>query len=396
MQRQAVIRVGGTGVPLLQEVGGLPFLEQSLRHLARYGFRDVLLLSGPGDGELRDRYPESEPLFGVRLRHVEAPTAGDLRALRGKLSGHFLLLDAESFCPANLELLWRVAVSGQADYAVAVSESAAVERLGSAALADDDLVTAVRTTGSSAGRTRGAVGLYLLHRGLLELLPAEELGSLRELLHLASRSHAVQAVATPAPVFDVTRPEGLAALPAALPTPTLFFDRDGVLNVDHGYVHTIESFVWRRGAREALAEAVRRGYQLIVATNQSGIARGYYGLEQMHCLHDWMRRQLELAGAPLAAIYHCPHHPEGTVAPYAVACDCRKPSPGMLLQAIEDWTVDRERSLLFGDKPSDLEAARRAGVRGIAVTAGSLLEDVTAALEEMAAGGVARPGAAGP
>jgi D-glycero-D-manno-heptose 1,7-bisphosphate phosphatase len=146
--------------------------------------------------------------------------------------------------------------------------------------------------------------------------------------------------------------------------PAVFFDRDGVLNHDTGYVHAAEAFVWMDEAVAAIRHVNAAGWLAIVVTNQAGIARGYYGPEAVDTLHQWMLDELRRHGAHIDAFYYCPHHVDGVVAELAVACACRKPNPGMLLAAFEDWSVDRDRSFLIGDKNSDVEAAKRAGIRG--------------------------------
>ena len=100
----------------------------------------------------------------------------------------------------------------------------------------------------------------------------------------------------------------------------------------------------------------------MIATNQSGIGRGLYTEEDFYRLTDWMKEQFAAAGAPLAGVYFCPHHPTDAVGPYRTACDCRKPRPGMLLAAARDLGIDLSRSVVFGDRESDLVAGRAAGV----------------------------------
>lgn len=143
----------------------------------------------------------------------------------------------------------------------------------------------------------------------------------------------------------------------------LFLDRDGVINVDVGYLSDPAQLEFIPGAIEAMKEAQTRGYDIIVVTNQSGVARGYYTEEDVQALHAEMSRRLEAEGVHILAYYYCPHHPEGTVEAYKKACDCRKPNPGMLTQAIEEWNVDVDGSFLVGDKPSDVQAAESIGMR---------------------------------
>ena len=141
-----------------------------------------------------------------------------------------------------------------------------------------------------------------------------------------------------------------------------FLDRDGVVNIDHGYVFRREDFQFVPGTLAACAQLHRRGFALVVVTNQSGIGRGLYGEDDYRRLTEWMRGEFAAAGAPLAGAYHCPHHPQALRAEYRRRCDCRKPAPGMLLAAARELSLDLSRSVLFGDKASDIEAAVAAGV----------------------------------
>lgn len=141
-----------------------------------------------------------------------------------------------------------------------------------------------------------------------------------------------------------------------------FIDRDGVINAELAYVFRIEDFHLLPGAVCGLRQLAELGYALVVVTNQAGIAKGYFGEADYDGLTRHMRKLLAGMGVELAGVYHCPHHPNGTVARYAVACGCRKPAPGMLLRAAAELGLDLAHSVMIGDKPSDTEAGRTAGV----------------------------------
>ena len=145
---------------------------------------------------------------------------------------------------------------------------------------------------------------------------------------------------------------------------TLFLDRDGIINVDVHYLHRIEDMRFIQGAIKALKVAVEAGYQLIVITNQSGVARGYYTEDDVQTLHRYMGEQLAATGAPITAFYYCPHHEKGVVPAYTKSCECRKPRPGLVLQAVREHQVDVAHSFMIGDKPSDVATAEAAGMDG--------------------------------
>jgi len=142
----------------------------------------------------------------------------------------------------------------------------------------------------------------------------------------------------------------------------VFLDRDGVINVDHGYTHRVEDFELVAGSAAAMKRLQSAGWKLVVVTNQSGIARGLYTSEDYERFTVHLRSQLRLSGVQLDAVLHCPHLPDATVAAYRLACDCRKPAPGMLLRAARDLRLDLAASVIVGDRLSDVQAGRAAGV----------------------------------
>lgn len=144
--------------------------------------------------------------------------------------------------------------------------------------------------------------------------------------------------------------------------PALFLDRDGVINVDHGYVYRPEDCEFVPGIFSLVARANQLGFRVLVVTNQSGIARGYYDEAAFQDFCRWQQAQFAAQGAHIDHFFFCPHHPEGKVAAYAQRCDCRKPGSGMFRQAGEQFAIDLARSVMVGDKPIDMEAALGAGV----------------------------------
>jgi D-glycero-D-manno-heptose 1,7-bisphosphate phosphatase len=143
----------------------------------------------------------------------------------------------------------------------------------------------------------------------------------------------------------------------------LFLDRDGIINVDHGYVYKKEEFEFIQGIFAVCLDAQSKGYKILVITNQSGIARGKYTVAQFETLSLWMKGQFEAKGITITDVYHCPHHPEKGIGKYLKACQCRKPEPGMLLLAAKEHNIDLENSVFIGDKVSDMQAAENAGIK---------------------------------
>ncbi|QSH57869.1 D-glycero-beta-D-manno-heptose 1,7-bisphosphate 7-phosphatase [Photobacterium damselae subsp. damselae] len=143
--------------------------------------------------------------------------------------------------------------------------------------------------------------------------------------------------------------------------PAVFIDRDGVINVDHGYVHTTDDFEYVEGVFAACKKLKEMGYLLVLVTNQSGIARGIFTEDEFLSLTEWMDWNFVDNGVEFDGIYYCPHHPEGQ-GDYRQECDCRKPKPGMLISARDYLKIDMAQSVMIGDKADDMTAAKAAEV----------------------------------
>jgi len=148
----------------------------------------------------------------------------------------------------------------------------------------------------------------------------------------------------------------------------VFIDRDGTLNVEKNYLWRIEDFEFIPGVPEAIGRLNRAGYLVVVVTNQAGVARGYFQLDDVTRLHAHVQQQLAACSARVDGFYVCPHHPEFGAPPQR--CDCRKPAAGLLLKAADDFGIDLGNSFMVGDKRADIEAGLRAGCTPILVRTG--------------------------
>ncbi len=151
----------------------------------------------------------------------------------------------------------------------------------------------------------------------------------------------------------------------------VFIDRDGVINKEVGYLHKIRDFEFIDGVFDACLHFQKLGYSLIIITNQSGIARGYYNEDDFHLVNNWMIDQFENQGVSILDVFFCPHGPEST-------CDCRKPKPGMFNQANDKYNIDMENSWMIGDKEADVQAANAAGIKNtILVKSGHEIDEAS-------------------
>jgi len=152
--------------------------------------------------------------------------------------------------------------------------------------------------------------------------------------------------------------------------PAVFIDRDGTINEQRGYINHISRFVLLPEVGEAISLLNEHDRLVLIASNQSGVARGYFPIELVHQTHDYMKKQLEKANARVDGIYFCPHHPDGEIVEYKEACRCRKPGTGLIEMARAEFDIDMDRSYVIGDRWLDIVFAQNAHLPGILVLTG--------------------------
>ena len=158
--------------------------------------------------------------------------------------------------------------------------------------------------------------------------------------------------------------------------PAVFVDRDGTINEQMGYINHLSRFRILPGVPQAVRMLNRHGFLVLVVTNQSGVARGYYPLDLVKTLHQLLITRIREKNGNIDGIFFCPHHPAGSVPEFSHNCDCRKPKTGLIEQACKSFEIDLPRSFLVGDMCTDMELAQRAGVPGVLVKTGYGLGEI--------------------
>jgi D,D-heptose 1,7-bisphosphate phosphatase len=394
LANQCVILVGGLGTrlgertktspKLLLDVGGAPFLEILFAEARRRGFDDFLLLAGHRSEAVAAFLAERdvEKRFGCRVVLSIEPTplgaGGALVHALPRLRDDFLLLNGDTWFDFNWLDLVASARHAGAEAALSLREIAEPARYETFEL-EGSLVREIRSRGESLAPAWVNGGVYYLTRRAVE--GAMSPCSLeRDIMPTLVSRGALRAYPYSGFFVDIGVPETLAAADELVAKrrrrPAVFLDRDGVLNIDRGYVHAPEQIKWVKGAKQAVKLLNDAGYYLFVVTNQAGVAKGHYPEEKIGALHRWMAGELAATGASIDDWRYCPFHPEGSVAAFRAEHDWRKPSPGMLLDLFEHWPIEREGSFLIGDKPSDIQAADAAGVPGYLFEGDDLTEFV--------------------
>lgn len=385
--QQAVILVGGKGTRLgnltskipkpLLNVGKKPFLSYLIESIVRQGFTDILLLAGYHAAIVQkfvDQYSSSD--FNIRCVIESQPmgTGGALQHAKYFLSDNFILLNGDTLFDINLND-FVLSFSKRASVGVALRRVADTSRYGRVVL-DGDRITSVQEKGASGEGLINA-GIYYLNRHIIDLLPSGASSLENDLFPELLAQHSLYGREFSGVFIDIGIPSDFSLAQKIVPSnqvrPAVFFDRDGVLNKDVNYAFHSEQIEWIPGAKRTIKEFNDAGYYVFVVTNQSGIARGLYCEDDVNTLHAWMQEELRMVGAHVDRFYFCPHHPD-----FNGSCNCRKPASGMLLQAIHEWSIIVENSILIGDHRSDIEAAKSVSVKGYLFSDSNLFDFVVA------------------
>jgi D-glycero-D-manno-heptose 1,7-bisphosphate phosphatase len=385
--RQCAILAGGKATPILR-VAGRPFIAWLMREMLRFGVNEFLILTGHLSDEVQNAVIDAADSLPkrVKLAFSEEParagTGGALVHARPQLHERFLLCHGRSLFDCNLGALLGAFAADPPDVLarLVVRKAPDAAHFGQITL-DGDRVTEVGEHPDAAAALHGIIpsGIAALDRRALDLLSPTSSIEHDLLPHLAARG-ALRATLAHGWFADIAIPADLAharrELASCMDRPALFLDRDGVLNIDHGYVGSQDRWDWVEGAREAVALACDHGWHVFVVTNQAGVARGLYGVPEVDRLLAWLADELRRAGGTLDDVRYCPYHTEAQVDAYRRDSDWRKPAPGMILDLLKTWELDARRCIMIGDKDTDIQAAAAAGVAGYLFPGGNLLEFV--------------------
>ncbi len=396
--RQCAILAGGLGSRLgdivreipkpVLEVAGRPFIAWLMREMLRFGVEEFLILTGHLSEAVQEAVLHAADALPKRVRvifseePVRAGTGGALFHAAPHLAENFLLCNGDSLFDCNIAALLSdfsnddPATIGR----LVVRPQPAAARYGTVAL-DGDRITEflerpVAEPAADAPRALMNAGIYAFSKNLLNEL-TETCSLERDILPRLAHQGLLRATRQTGWFVDIGIPDDLAharrELASCMDRPALFLDRDGVLNLDHGYVGSRDRWEWVHNAREAVAFAAAHGWHVFLVTNQAGIARGLYGEADVDALLVWAADELRRAGGTLDDWRYCPYHTEAKIDSYRRDSEWRKPAPGMLIDLLRAWSIDPRHCVMVGDKDIDMQAAAAAGVRGALFPGGDLL-----------------------
>lgn len=364
-------------------VGGKPVVEWQIELARRYGFTEILFMLGHLGGQIEQYFGDGSR-WGVKIDYFRENeplgTAGAFPMVRDRLTEDFWVFYGDTVMDIDL--------SRMVEYHRRHECTATLLLHPNDHPYDSDLVS-VDGRGMVDGfspkphtgdhRNLVNAALYILSPKAIEYVAGKSDFGKDVFPALLRAGQPIAGYISTEYIKDMGTPERwgevgedmasgkVARLNIANSRAAVFLDRDGVICKDKGLIHTPEDVELIEGAAEAIGRINRSGRLAIVVTNQPVIARNLCTLEELRGIHNRLETLLGAEGAYFDALYFCPHHPDGGYPEerpeYKVECDCRKPKPGMLLQAAKDWNIDMAQSVMIGDKDSDIQAGQAAGVR---------------------------------
>ncbi len=384
--KQAVILAGGRGTRLKEitktipkpmvPFHGKPFLEYLLEYLKSQGIQEFVILLGYLSETVTEYFGDGSQ-WGIDITYdvsaVEHDTGKRISLAKAKIQQDFILCYCDNYCPLPLEAMaqqWRD--SGLQAQATIYTNFDNYTR--SNLRVDSDKVTIYDKTRQTPNLQGVEIGFFFAKKSVLDFLPDNENSSFeREVYPRLIEQGQLGAFQTEHRYYSVGKPERLPLTNEFLKfSPTIFLDRDGVLNhkAPKGcYIESWADWKWADRAKEAVVALTSKGYRLIIISNQAGIARGCMTEEDVESIHATMLQEIRMAGGQIEKIYYCPHH-------WDDGCRCRKPDIGMFLQASRDYHIDVSQTIFIGDDDRDGIAANNVGCGFLQVTDQASLWDV--------------------
>jgi len=381
---QAIILAGGFGTRLqsvvkdipkpMANIGELPFLAYLFTYLKNYNITDIVLSVGYLHKKITDYF--GNYYLGINIKYaIEKESLGTGGAIVNSLqfidqNQPVIVLNGDTFLQIDYQKLVSFYDKSNSDLTIVLRNVEDSSRYGSVEIDDKNLIVNFieKNIQQKSGYING--GIYILNPKIFSNYNlAKKFSFEQDFLCEHTASIKPSGFVSKDYFIDIGIPEDYKKaaneLPKIIKNKALFLDRDGVINVDYGHVGKIENFHFIDGIFELCQEAQSKGYLIVIVTNQAGIAKGKYTEEQFLELTKWMENEFLNYKIKIAKTYYCPYHEKAAIKQYKQDSFDRKPNPGMLLKAIKEFNIDPRKSIMIGDKESDIEAAEVAEISNI-------------------------------
>ena len=400
MVKQAVILVGGYGTRLgnltrntpkpYLEVLNKPFIEHIIQNLSRYGIEEVLLFSSYKSEVFVRKYHEKK-IYSVKIKVMielePMGTGGGLLEFYDHLETKFFLINGDTYLDVDLKAVSDFSNNIESGAIICSSFQTDTRRFGSITIDENNLVTEFIEKNSKT-TTQGYInaGHYLFFKNTLNHFQKDTLSIEKDIFPELKRKEELYAFKTDGFFLDIGIKESFykssELMKDALKKPALFLDRDGTINYDKGYTHKIEDLKFIPGIEDLVRYFNNLEYYVIVVTNQGGISKKLFTEEEMIEFNQKLRSELsDKHKCRIDHIYYCPHHPDA-VLKIDRECSCRKPKNGLLRKAVDEFHIDKKKSLIVGDKKSDVIAGESIDIRGHLFNSENIFDSVMEYVEK--------------
>lgn len=389
---QAVILAGGQGLRLrpftknnpkpMILVNGKPFLEYLIELLKENGIKEVLILTGYLADKI-EKYFGDGSNFGISIKYSYTPFLNErgkenesgirLKNAQNLLDDLFLLLYCDNFWPLNLRQLTNFFKTHPSDALVTVYSNLDNSTKNNMLIDDKGYVIKYDKKRQEKNLNGVDIGFFIINKMILRFLPKSNSQFEKVILPKLIQTRRLSAYSTQHKYYSISDLQRVKLLERYLyPKKVILLDRDGVINKRPkrgDYVKSWNEFVFLPGSKEAIKLLKEKGYTVFIISNQSGIARGMVTKKNLSIIHENMQKELKKQGSRIDVIYYCPHG-------WDEGCDCRKPKPGLLLQASREHFIDLTKAIFIGDDKRDIEAGKQAGCKTILVNAKNTLYQI--------------------
>jgi D-glycero-D-manno-heptose 1,7-bisphosphate phosphatase len=372
-----VVLVGGKGTrlknltknqakPLLQ-INEKPFLDYLLYYICSYKFKKIYLICSYKHTNFFDRY-HNKKILGVKVICINESTpkgtAGALYCLKTKIKNNFFLFNGDSFFPIDLDNFYNFSMKQDKIISIACSKNKNYKS--NKKISNLEIIKNMIQISDKKSLVMNG-GIYFIKKKFLS--------SIKPSYSSLENDHLIDLIANNKICgkiynnyfIDIGLKKNLYLAKQTLKKNTynkaFFLDRDGVINEDKGHVHKIKNFIFTKNFFKGLKILNENKYVVIIITNQAGIGRGYYTVNDLNKLHKYLKNTCIKKNSNIDDIYFCPHHPTMGKGIYKKNCSCRKPKPGMINRAINEWSINKKKSIMIGDKKTDRAASIKSGIK---------------------------------
>ena len=371
--KQAVILAGGKGTRLrpftynnpkpMVPINGKPFLEYTIEYLREYGINEVLILVGYLGKKIEDYFGNGQD-FGLSIKYsyssIDSKTGKRIKDAANLLDSTFLLMYCDNFCPLMLDRVFDFYFSNNQEALVSVYNNKKGISKNNILVDENNLVKIYDKTRTEKNLNGVEIGYFILKKNILEIMPNTNFSFERIIMPKLIENNELSAYTTDTKYYSIGDNSRVPLTEKFFSDKkVIFLDRDGVINrkADEGdYVKNWDEFVFLPGVKESIVSLTKAGYLIFIITNQAGIYRKMMSLNDLETINNNMINELNKKGAKIIKIYFCPHG-------WDEGCDCRKPNPGMLINAADEFNLDLRKCILIGDDVRDIQAGEAVGCK---------------------------------